>query len=145
MFWRTKKIWDLFRVIIMLLALKLNISIVGQLPFDKVVLNGLVCDNYGRKMSKSLGNVILPEYVIKGISLSEMQSHAKENLKLGILSPMEYKLSIEGQKKMFPSGIPNCGADALRLTLCSDKVKGTEFLLPKYRISLLLMKHTFHF
>lgn len=29
----------------------------------------MICDNHGRKMSKSLGNIIEPDYVINGISL----------------------------------------------------------------------------
>lgn len=37
--------------------------------FQKVILHGMVCDAHGRKMSKSLGNVINPEDVISGVSL----------------------------------------------------------------------------
>lgn len=44
-------------------------ELTGQLPFSKIMLHGIVCDAYGRKMSKSLGNVVAPEDVINGISL----------------------------------------------------------------------------
>lgn len=37
--------------------------------FQKVLLHGIICDAQGRKMSKSLGNVISPEDVILGKSL----------------------------------------------------------------------------
>lgn len=37
----------------------------GRAPYDHVVTNGFVVDGDGRKMSKSLGNVMLPEEVIK--------------------------------------------------------------------------------
>lgn len=40
-----------------------------QLPFPKIVLHGIICDAHGRKMSKSLGNVVAPEDVINGINL----------------------------------------------------------------------------
>ncbi len=41
----------------------------GKLPFSTVYLHSMVRDAHGRKMSKSLGNVIDPLHVIKGISL----------------------------------------------------------------------------
>lgn len=41
----------------------------GQLPFPKVVLHGILCDAHGRKMSKSLGNVVAPEDIIEGRTL----------------------------------------------------------------------------
>lgn len=47
----------------------LGTFLTGQLPFSKVLLHGIVCDAQGRKMSKSLGNVIAPEDVILGCSL----------------------------------------------------------------------------
>jgi isoleucyl-tRNA synthetase len=37
----------------------------GRAPYKHVVTNGFVVDGEGRKMSKSLGNVMLPEEVIK--------------------------------------------------------------------------------
>jgi len=36
----------------------LGYHLTGQLPANRVYLHGLVCDEHGRKMSKSLGNVI---------------------------------------------------------------------------------------
>lgn len=42
------------------------------MPFSNVVLHGLVRDSSGRKMSKSLGNVIDPLDVIDGIPLEKM-------------------------------------------------------------------------
>jgi isoleucyl-tRNA synthetase len=37
----------------------------GRAPFDQVLTHGFVVDEQGRKMSKSLGNTILPQDVIK--------------------------------------------------------------------------------
>lgn len=44
-------------------------QLTGHLPFNKILMHGIVCDSQGRKMSKSLGNVIAPEEVIDGASL----------------------------------------------------------------------------
>lgn len=48
---------------------KLGLKLTGQLPFTEVFLHAMVRDAHGRKMSKSLGNVIDPIDVIKGVSL----------------------------------------------------------------------------
>ncbi|KAM0679721.1 hypothetical protein GINT2_002131 [Glugoides intestinalis] len=93
----------------------LSYELTGKRPFDKVFLHGIVRDAHGRKMSKSVGNVIDPLYVIDGISLDEMI----ENLKNGNLDPREMRRAIDALKKDFPNGIPKCGADALRFTLLS--------------------------
>lgn len=41
----------------------------GEVPFKQVYLHSMVRDAHGRKMSKSLGNVIDPLHVIEGITL----------------------------------------------------------------------------
>lgn len=47
----------------------LGIQLTGRVPFKKILLNGIVCDAHGRKMSKSLGNVITPQQVVQGASV----------------------------------------------------------------------------
>lgn len=37
----------------------------GQVPYKKVLMHGFVLDEHGKKMSKSLGNVVSPEEVIE--------------------------------------------------------------------------------
>lgn len=44
-------------------------KLLGKLPFKEVYLHPIVRDSHGRKMSKSLGNVIDPLDVINGIEL----------------------------------------------------------------------------
>lgn len=46
----------------------LSMQLTGQVPFAKVLLHGVICDSEGRKMSKSRGNVITPEQIIRGAS-----------------------------------------------------------------------------
>lgn len=93
----------------------LSYELTGKRPFDKILLHGIVRDAHGRKMSKSLGNVIDPLYVIEGINLSDMI----DNLQKGNLDPREVRRASDALKKDFPNGIPKCGADALRFALLS--------------------------
>lgn len=44
----------------------MNLALTGKLPFHDVLLHGVVTDSYGRKMSKSKGNVIDPMDVVHG-------------------------------------------------------------------------------
>ncbi|KAI9145053.1 valine--tRNA ligase-like protein [Paraphysoderma sedebokerense] len=85
----------------------------GLPPFKDVLLHGMVRDSQGRKMSKSLGNVIDPIDVIEGKSLEELKS----GLTSGNLPPQELKRSLKNLERQYPEGIPKCGADALRFTL----------------------------
>lgn len=101
----------------------LGMELTGRLPFKEVLLHGIICDAHGRKMSKSLGNVVLPEYVIKGATLDDLVKDTQKAHKSGLISFNECEKSIDGQKKQFPNGIPECGIDALRFTLLSHNIK----------------------
>lgn len=46
----------------------------NSIPFKTILLHGIICDAHGRKMSKSLGNVITPKQVIYGITLKVILS-----------------------------------------------------------------------
>ena len=85
-------------------------KLLGKLPFKEIFLHAMVRDAHGRKMSKSLGNVIDPLNVINGITLQDLQ----KTLEGGNLDPKEVKKAQEGQKLDYPNGIPECGTDALR-------------------------------
>lgn len=74
----------------------------GDVPFREVYCHSLIRDSDGRKMSKSLGNVIDPLDVIKGIQLDDL--HAK--LLTGNLASSEVKKATAYQKQAFPQGIP---------------------------------------
>lgn len=56
--------------------------------------------------------------VTQGLERQARSAHAA-----GLLSTEELERAVSGQSKMFPSGIPECGADALRFTLCSHNIK----------------------
>lgn len=108
----------------------LGIELTGQTPFNTVFLHAMVRDAHGRKMSKSLGNVIDPIDVIDGIS----QEGLIEKLKSGNLEKSEITKASSGIKKDFPKGIEECGTDALRFALCSYTSQERDINLDILRI-----------
>ncbi|MEM2787770.1 MAG: valine--tRNA ligase [Archaeoglobaceae archaeon] len=42
-----------------------SLALVGEIPWEEIVINGIVFGEDGRKMSKSIGNVISPEEVVE--------------------------------------------------------------------------------
>ncbi|GAB0097029.1 Valyl-tRNA synthetase [Sergentomyia squamirostris] len=101
----------------------LSLLLTKQLPFREVLLHGIICDSKGRKMSKSLGNIILPEQVIHGASLRELVQQTEYFHRSGVISEAEMTQSTDEILKIHPNGIPECGIDALRFTLCSANIK----------------------
>ncbi|CAA6663652.1 unnamed protein product [Spirodela intermedia] len=95
-----------------------------------VYLHPMIRDAHGRKMSKSLGNVIDPLEVINGISLEGLHKRLEE----GNLDPRELTVAKQGQVKDFPSGIPECGADALRFALISYTMQSDKINLDIQRV-----------
>lgn len=71
----------------------LGIKLTGKVPFSEVFCHAMIRDAHGRKMSKSLGNVIDPVDVIEGINLEGL--HAK--LYEGNLDPREIEKAKAGQ------------------------------------------------
>uniref|UniRef100_A0A8C5FXM2 Valine--tRNA ligase, mitochondrial n=1 Tax=Gadus morhua TaxID=8049 RepID=A0A8C5FXM2_GADMO len=110
----------------------LGTELTGQLPFKQVLLHSLVRDRHGRKMSKSLGNVVDPLDVIAGASLERLQ----EKVRGGNLDPGELTVAMEAQRRDFPGGIPECGTDALRFALCSHRAQGEWLSVPGRRPSV---------
>ena len=102
-------------------------TLTGKMPFREVYCHPMVRDAYGRKMSKSLGNVIDPIDVIEGQTLQKL--HA--DLRLGNLPEKEIQKAEDGQTKLYPKGIPQCGTDALRFALCNYTSGGACFGLDR--------------
>lgn len=108
----------------------LGLKLTGEVPFKQVYCHSLVRDAQGRKMSKSLGNVIDPLDVISGISLEGLH----QRLQQGNLDPREVVKAEQGQKISFPNGIPECGTDGLRFALCAYTTGGRDINLDIYRV-----------
>ncbi|KAK6203093.1 valyl-tRNA synthetase mitochondrial precursor [Scheffersomyces amazonensis] len=121
--------WDIlfFWVTRMIL---LSLKLTGKIPFKEVFCHSLVRDAQGRKMSKSLGNVVDPLDVIGGITLQALH----DKLRVGNLDPRELTKAEEGQKASYPNGIPECGTDALRFALCAYSTGGRDINLDILRV-----------
>eukprot|EP00026_Physarum_polycephalum_P001453 Phypoly_transcript_01455.p1 GENE.Phypoly_transcript_01455~~Phypoly_transcript_01455.p1 ORF type:complete len:1115 (+),score=189.55 Phypoly_transcript_01455:428-3346(+) len=105
-------------------------QLTGKLPFNQVFLHAMVRDAHGRKMSKTLGNVVDPIDVIEGITLDNLHKKLLE----GNLDPKEVAKATEGQKADFPNGIAECGTDALRFALCAYTAQGRDINLDIKRV-----------
>lgn len=96
----------------------------GQVPFRRIFLHPMVRDSEGKKMSKTLGNVIDPLSIIQGRTLPQLI----DDIQSGNSKIEDIARRIEKTKKEFPEGIPAFGVDSLRLCLLSYSLN-TKFLL----------------
>ena len=74
----------------------------GRAPFDVVLTHGFVLDENGRKMSKSLGNIVAPQDVIKQsgadiLRLWVCASDYADDLRIG---PEILKTTVETYRKL---------------------------------------------
>ena len=107
----------------------LGVGLTGKLPFSRVLLHGVVSDSQGRKMSKSLGNVVDPLHLIHGASLDQLEQELNLAVEKGNISEEEGSLAWSGMMAQFPEGIPQYGVDAVRWGLLSYDCKQTQINL----------------
>lgn len=108
----------------------MGLEMTDELPFHTVYLHAMVRDKDGRKMSKSLGNVVDPLEVIKGCELKALL----DKLDQGNLPEKEVRKAKKDQTADFPDGIPECGSDALRFGLLAYTVQGRDISLDIKRV-----------
>lgn len=108
----------------------MSLELMDCLPFKTVYLHAMVRDKSGRKMSKSLGNVVDPLEIIEGITLEEII----QKLHAGNLRQSELERAVKDKSEDFPEGIPACGADALRYGLLAYTKQGQNVNLDIMRV-----------
>jgi valyl-tRNA synthetase len=101
-----------------------------DIPFNKIYIHGLVRDSEGKKMSKSIGNVIDPIDVIEGITLDKLI----EKRSASLISEKQKTNVIKKTKRDFPDGIKEYGADALRFNFCAMASTGRDINFDLNRI-----------
>ncbi|KAK3054361.1 hypothetical protein LTR09_004629 [Extremus antarcticus] len=99
-----------------------SLKMTGKVPFHEVYCHSLIRDSEGRKMSKSLGNVIDPVDIMDGVTLKELN----DKLRTGNLAPKEIERATKWQQSAFADGIDECGADALRFSLINYTTGGGD-------------------
>ncbi len=102
-----------------------GLHFMGDVPFRRVLLSGLIVDETGDKMSKVKGNVIDPLDLVNGSTFAKMVPDADAMAKF---------------KKAYPSaaamgsGFPAFGADAVRFTLATYPPSNKRIALAPRRI-----------
>ena len=108
----------------------MSLKFTKNIPFNKIYIHGLVRDSEGKKMSKSIGNVIDPLDVIEGITLDNLIDKRTSSL----MNEKQKNNIINKTKKDFPEGIKEYGADALRFNFCAMASTGRDINFDLNRI-----------
>ncbi|MDS3862397.1 isoleucine--tRNA ligase [Thermosynechococcaceae cyanobacterium BACA0444] len=75
-------------------SLLTSVAVKGQAPYQSVLTHGFVLDEQGRKMSKSLGNVVDPKIVIEGgTNQKEEPAYGADVLRLWV-SSVDYSTDV---------------------------------------------------
>jgi len=113
----------------------MGLYFMGEVPFRRVLLHGMVVDETGKKMSKVLGNVIDPLDLIYGAKPDEIAAHASPGVPTAE--------ALDKFKKSYPSiaadiekgiGFPAFGTDAVRFTLATYAPSNRRIPLAPKRI-----------
>jgi len=100
----------------------MTLKFIGDVPFRRVYVTGLIRDEHGQKMSKSKGNVIDPLDLIDGIDVEALV--AKRTA--GMMQPQLAQTIATATRREYPQGIRAHGTDALRFTLCALASTGRD-------------------
>jgi len=110
----------------------MGLHFMGDVPFRRILLHGMVVDENGDKMSKVKGNTLDPLDLVRGADFEAVVQKA--------LPGAPVKEALSKFKKAYPSaaqmgeGFPAFGADALRMNLCSYSPQAKRIALSPKRL-----------
>ncbi len=110
----------------------MGLHFMGEVPFKRVLLHGMIVDETGDKMGKLKGNTLDPVDLIYGAEFSAIVQKTMPD------APVEDALA--KFRKAYPSsaqmgkGFSASGADALRFTLCSYSPQAKRIALSPARV-----------
>ncbi|HVU01444.1 MAG TPA: valine--tRNA ligase [Polyangiaceae bacterium] len=110
----------------------MGLHFMGEVPFRRVLLNGLVVDETGEKMSKVKANSIDPLDLIHGAPFDSVVQKALPGASVAEAS-QKFKRAYPSVAQM-GQGFPAYGADAVRLTLASHSPQARRIALSPKRI-----------
>ena len=119
---------------------KPNSKVSPQAPYRRLITHGFVLDEKGRKMSKSIGNVVSPEQIMDGTLLPPLK--LRKGGKISVQQPDQLQYDA-------------MGPDALRLWVASNDythdvpigqqvLQGINIALHKYRVTLKWLLGVLH-
>ena len=110
----------------------MGLHFMGEVPFKRVLLHGMIVDETGDKMGKLKGNTLDPVDLIYGAEFSAIVQKTMPD------APVDEALA--KFRKAYPSsaqmgkGFSASGADALRFTLCSYSPQAKRIALSPARV-----------
>jgi len=103
-----------------------GLEFMGKCPFEKVVINGLVRDKLGRKMSKSLGNGVDPLVMIEKYGADSLRYSLVAGLSMGM--DLKYDEEKAKQAKLFLNKLYNAGKYVLHVA-ANESLDPEQFIL----------------
>ncbi len=108
----------------------MSLRFMGEVPFKKVFVHGLISDAEGQKMSKSKGNGLDPLDIIDGIDADSLVAKRTDNL---MQSSMTDRIE-RATRREYPNGISAFGTDALRFTFCAIATSSRTIKFDLHRV-----------